>query len=149
MRTLSLSIGVILMSIKQIMLCMTGAVIAALAFQAHAGNLVADNFTNFDSTTVTNSNICSTILGQAGIARAHTVGNIISDAQVKRACGRHKHDCVAEVHMTANCKGRTVATVKFDVDTGIYEIVNHRTNPDAEPQFIVSGSGFHSTVKQE
>ena len=137
------------MSIKKTVFLVAATLCAALPFQAQAGDLIADNLTNFDSTTVTNGNVCSIILGQAGIARAHTVGNKITDRQVKIACGKHKRDCKAEVRMTANCKGRTVATVMFDVDTGIYDIQNHKTSDPAEPQFTLTGSGFKSVVTQD
>lgn len=131
------------MSIKKKLLIVVVSMIA-LPFQAFAGDLIANNRTDYDSTTVTNGAVCSTILGEAGIARAHTEGNRIPERKVKLACGLHKHDCVASVKMTANCSGRTVATVVFDTDKGIISI----TPTAGETQFKVTGSGFVSTVEQ-
>lgn len=132
------------MSIKKTLFLITATLFAAIPFQAQAGDLIANNRTNFDSTTVTNGAVCSTILGETGISRAHTEGNVIPDRKVRLACGLRKHDCVAAVKMTANCTGRTIATVVFDVDKGIVSI----TPAAGETQFKVSGSGFVSTVEQ-
>ncbi len=122
----------------------TATILAAIPFQAQAGDLIANNRTNYDSTLITNGAVCSTILGEIGIARAHTEGNVIPDRKVRLACGAHKRDCVAAVKMTANCSGRTIATVVFDVDAGIISVT-----PEAgETQFKITGSGFTSTVEQ-
>jgi hypothetical protein len=92
----------------------------ALPITARADLTIVNN-TDYDSTSVVNGGACSTILGQAGITKAHS-SNTLDYILMRIACGMHPSDCVAEVYMTDNCSGPVVATVTMDIDNGISNI---------------------------
>tara|TARA_R110000868_G_scaffold58131_5_gene179581 strand:+ start:555 stop:956 length:402 start_codon:yes stop_codon:yes gene_type:complete len=132
------------MSIKYIALIAAVTISAALPLQASAGDLTTNNRTDFDSTSIVNNGACSTILGEVGISRAHTDGNVAPDKKVKFACILNKHNCKADVYMTANCTGTKAATVYFDVDTGVKadKTIIH------DNRFTIAGNGFDITIEQ-
>jgi hypothetical protein len=119
-------------------------IIAALPFSANAAGLTIDNKTDFDSTSVLNNGACSTILGADGITKAHTKKTVAS-SRVRLACLGHWSNCKAVVYMTNNCTGPAVATVYFDVNTGIKKdtLVNH------SDKFSIDGEGFTATITQK
>ena len=147
------------MSIRKTVLFVATSICIALPFQAQAGDLIVNNRTDFDSTSATNGAICSKILGNEGVSRAHTEHNVIPERKVKMACTiLHKHDCRADVYMSANCTGRKVASVVFDVDKGHIsttlfpaEIPKEGDNKN-DPRFInfniITVSPFETTIEQ-
>lgn len=131
------------MSIKKAKILLITSFLTILPFAAVAGDLVINNHTDFDSTSVINNGACSTILGEIGISRAHTDSNVVPDKKIRFACFANKHNCHADVYMTDNCTGEKVATVLFDVDTGIKSIQMSST------KFAITGSGFTTTMEQK
>ncbi len=132
------------MSVRKTLVMVAATFLAALPFQANAGDLVMNNRTDFDSTSVINNGACSTILGEAGIARAHTEGNVVPDKKVRFACTLNRHHCKADVYMTANCSGAKAATVFFDVDEGV------KTSETVvyDKRFSINGTAFNITLEQ-
>lgn len=90
----------------------------SLSFTAHA-KLVVTNKTQFDSTTKTF--LCSTALGEAGVTHPGQT-NTLTDAQVKSACLFSQQNCVADVFLTNNCSGPSIATVTMDIKSGIKSV---------------------------
>lgn len=119
------------------------ALFAIAPLTANAGDLIVNNHTDYDSTSIINNGSCSTILGEMGISRKHTDHNVVPDSKVRFACFLNKKNCKADVYMSANCTGPKIATVLFDVDTGIKSIQM------LDPKFQIIGSGFTTTMEQK
>lgn len=136
----------IYMTFRKTIFTISAALCMALPIQAEAGALTIHNRTAFDSTSITNNASCSSLLGETGITRAGQ-DKVVSDTLIRTACMLKRHPCKSDVYMTANCTGRKIATVLFDVDTGIVSIVNYPAAP-GEISFRVSGSSFETTIEQ-
>ena len=98
---------------------------------AQADALVTNNDTNFDSTCVINDGSCSTVLGQVGVTKAHEQHHVIDASTVWFACIANRRNCKADVYMTNHCNDNnepSVATVVFDVSSGIKSITMHDSN---------------------
>lgn len=120
------------------------AAIASAPLMAQAGSLTVVNNTDHDSTTITNSHkpnpMCSANLpGGKGITRAHTT-NVIPENTVNIACIKDKQNCKADVYMTNNCSGPMIATVIFDIKSGIKSVTM------LNDKYNISGSGFYITI---
>lgn len=133
------------MSIRKILAVASATFLVALPIHAEAGDLVLNNRTDYDSTSIINNGACSTILGEAGIARAHTEGNTVPDKKIRFACILNRHNCRADVYLTANCTGSKIFTVFFDVDSGIKtgETIVY------DSKYNLVGSGFNMTIEQK
>ena len=106
-----------------------------------AASLTIINNTNHDSTSILNNGACSDILGPSGISHAHNT-NVVPEAILNKGCIFNKANCKAEVHMTNNCSGPAIATVTFDVKTGIKSVVPGNTSEG----YAVSGNGFTASL---
>jgi len=132
------------MSIRKTVYLIAASICTIIPLQASAGDLVINNRTNFDSASIINGGACSKILGESGIARAHTDHNVVLDSKVRLACRTDLKNCKAEVKITENCSGPKIATIYFDVDTGIKP---NFTVDDS--RFDIQASGFEITVVQK
>jgi|SRR3990167_2091461 len=108
---------------------------------AHA-SLTIDNQTDYYSTAKLNGAACSTILGDTGITKPHSV-NTVSDLNVGIGCIMNKKNCKAELYMTNNCSGNVVAIIMFDTSKGIKSIDNKGIDG-----FSISGSEFSAKIEQ-
>lgn len=110
---------------------------------AYANSLTIVNNTDFDSTAIINHGVCSTILGEKGITRAHTT-NVVPEGKLKMACLMNKENCVADVYATANCKGPVIATAVFSITTGM------KGQPQVkDKRFDVVATGFTVVLNQK
>ncbi len=132
------------MSIRKLMLALAISACCS-ATTAFAHDLVINNKTNFDSASIINGGMCSSKLGSVGIARAHEENHVVPSTIINIACKFGKHPCRADVYMTTDCSpnGSPIATVLFDVDTGI-----QGTPASNDPRFVLTGSGFEFTLEQ-
>lgn len=102
-----------------------------------ASDLTIVNDTNRDSTSIINHGLCSTILGDSGVTKAHST-NVVAASTVKKACFFNKTNCQADVYMTNNCTGPKVATVIFDISTGV------KGQPDIfDTSYAINANGFY------
>jgi hypothetical protein len=127
-------IGEISMSVKKKL--MTGMLMlgASLPLMANAGLTITNN-TDFDSTSIiNNAPICSSSM-TGGVTPAHSVNNV-PDKTVWWACITNTTNCTADVYLTNNCTGPKIATVTFDVKTGIKSVVMHTSDHQ------ITGAGF-------
>jgi hypothetical protein len=106
-----------------------------LPLSLHATDLTITNDTNRDSTSIINHAACSTLL-DGGITKAHTV-NIVKEKILFTACFLNRNNCQADVYMTDNCTGPKVATVIFDIYSGLKSIQTF------DNSYSFSGEGFH------
>lgn len=90
-------------------------------------DLTIDNQTFFPSTSKINNQSgnaqCSNTIPVYGITQPQTK-NVIPQGIIWGACLANLHACSAEVYMSDNCTGPAVATVVFDISTGIQSISN-------------------------
>jgi hypothetical protein len=112
----------------------------SFSFSAHAfianSDLTIVNDTNHDSTSIINNGLCSTILGDSGVTKAHST-NVVKADILKKACYFSQHNCQADVYMTNNCSGTKIATVFFDIATGV------KGYPDVfDKSYTITASGF-------
>ena len=131
------------MPIRKTVYVIAACIISILPFQVNAQNLIVNNRTDFDSTSLINNGICSSQLGEIGISRAHTENNTVPEAKVKFACKFNPKNCQADVYLTANCTGSKIATVTFDVDQGI------KGSTVYDGRYEITGSGFVITMQQK
>lgn len=125
------------MSMKKATLIQLIALGISLPLSALAADLTIINNTSADSTSVINNGACSDILGPSGITHPHAT-NVVPEKVIAKGCIFNKSNCKAEIHMSNNCSGPTVATVIFDIATGIKSV-----QPAANTYgYIVSGNGF-------
>jgi hypothetical protein len=134
------------MLIRKSITLAVAAICATMSLQALAGDLIINNRTDLDSTSVINGGACSTKLGEIGIARAHTENNVVPDSKVRLACFFNKRNCKAEVHLTANCTGPIIATVYFDVDAGIKPI---KPEDIYDNSYNIVGAGFSISLEKK
>lgn len=106
-----------------------------------ASDLVIDNQTAKDSTSVINGVSCSNIF-DGGVTKAHSK-NVVKSSILKFACIINPSNCTAAVYMTANCTGPLIATITFDVNNGIKNI----SPGPGYPGYIIQGSGFNISVR--
>lgn len=132
------------MSIKKTVFMIAASVCSIIPLQVSAGDLIINNRSDYDSTSIINNGACSNILGEVGIARKHTEHNVVPDAKIRFACKMDSKNCRADVKISNNCTGPKVASVLFDVDTGIKQPVT-----SLDPRFEIIGSGFEITVVQK
>jgi hypothetical protein len=114
-----------------------GAILLSLPLVANASLTVINN-TNQDSTSVIN-NTCSSAIGSTGITKKHTT-NTVPDMAIQLVCGFTPHNCVADVRMTTDCSGASVATISFDVSTGIKTATLSAAGQQAG--YSISAQGF-------
>lgn len=121
---------------------LSGLLFASLTLPvlSHANALTIRNNTNFDSTSKINDGPCSSsILGAKGVTKAHST-NVISDKMILLACYANRSNCKADVFMTNNCSGPQIATVVFDVNTGVKSVSMQSNN------YTISAQGFSITL---
>lgn len=108
------------MSFKKII---AASIITALSIPAlaQAADLTIVNNTNQTSTSMINGTSCSSALGDIGITAPHSQSTIPS-SKVNLACIANPTNCRADVYMTNNCTGSSVAVVIFDTKTGIKSV---------------------------
>lgn len=111
------------------------------SFSVMASDLTIVNNTNRDSTSVINNGPCSDILGASGITHAHST-NVVPENMIYKGCISNRTNCRADVHMTSNCTGPTVAVVIFDVKRGIKSV----QPVDTSQGYTISGNGFTATM---
>lgn len=131
------------MSIKRTVLAAITSMVLAAPFAAQAANLVIVNNTDFDTTSIINNGACSTILGKVGVTHPHST-NEVPGPTVRFACIANLHNCKADIYMTPNCKagGPSVATVYFDVDTGVKSI------SVIDTRYAITGNGFTTSISK-
>jgi hypothetical protein len=99
---------------------MIAAVVTGLLMSTLAS---ADNFKIVNSTNNEFSfginNICSS---EFGSIPAHS-NKTIPEANFYSACNSNPHHCVAKIYVDDNCSGKHVATVMFDIDAGLREVL--------------------------
>ncbi len=130
------------MSIRKSICVIAASIISILPFQVNAQNLIINNRTDFDSTSIINNGLCSSALGEVGISRAHTENNVVPESKLKFACKFNPKNCRADVYLTANCTGSKVATVLFDLDQGIKGASVY------DSRYEISGTGYVITMSQ-
>lgn len=112
----------------------------SLPVLAQAGDLYTSNNTKEYSTSIIHNpikNICSaTLLGNKGITAPGEQNHKIPENDINLAC-MSRSKCVADVYMTKDCSGPKIATVTFDVKTGIESIVM------SSNAYKITGSGFN------
>ncbi len=97
------------------------------------------NNTNFDSTSIIN-NTCSTALGnKKGVTKRHS-SNTVPDSAILLICGRTPDNCVADLRMTADCTGDSIATLVFSITSGITSAT--LTAAGQKAGYILSAQGF-------
>jgi hypothetical protein len=135
------------MSVKKIIFTSLVAMsMSSISMMAYAGDLHLINNTNFDSTSIINSGMCSSsLLGNNGITKAHGT-NTVADSMVKMACLKISDpkglNCTADVYMNKNCSGKKVATVVLDVSTGVKKVTVHSS------EYKITASGFNIQMDQ-
>src|SRR3990167_7035514 len=111
-----------------------------LPFSAIAGDLHLWNYVNLPSTTLINDMACSSILGEKGKTKPCEKNHVVDDATLRnKACFFNIHDCKADLYMTNDClsSGKPkIATVYFDVDTGLKE----NKTQIFDPSYTIEGS---------
>ncbi len=127
---------------KKIATSLILAGLSMVSFSAQANDLLISNNTDLPSTSVINHGLCSTILKDAGVVKPHEQNHIVPSDKVKWACTIFPSNCQADVYLTNNCQGPLIASVTFDVNSGIKGIVVHAAN------YKVIGSGFNITLNQ-
>lgn len=115
--------------------------ITCLPLMANATGLTIINNTSHDSTSIINNGGCSAaLLGESGISRAHSP-TFVTEFKMKLACGKNKTACQAKVFMSADCSGPSIATVKLNLSSGIFDVENQNIGG-----YVVSGSQFQATI---
>ncbi len=109
------------MKSKLIVKIITGASLLMLATYANAAFRI-DNGTKKDLSFARN-NICSMEFGTI-MANDHS---LISEDKFFTACKDNPHTCVAEMYTGTACSGKHVATVMFDIDFGLKQVM--KTGP--------------------
>ena len=124
------------MCFKIIRTCLLSLAFLGFVTTSLANDLTIINRTNHDSTSIINNGPCSVIFDN-GITRAHST-NIVPEKIILKACIFNKTNCKAAVFMNDHCAGDAVATVVFDVKSGIKNI-----DPSPSPQgYVITGNGF-------
>jgi hypothetical protein len=99
---------------------MIAAVVTGLLMSTLAS---ADNFKIVNSTSNELSfSINHTCSNEFGSIPAHS-NKTIPEANFYSACKDNQHFCVAKVYVDDNCSGKHVATVVFDIDGGLREVL--------------------------
>jgi hypothetical protein len=129
------------MTMKKKVLTSLVIVSVSMPLLAMAADLTIINNTNQDSTSIINGGPCSNILGASGVTRAHTT-TVVPEYVIKRACIFNKSNCQADVHMTDNCSGPTIAKVVFDVNSGIKSVTPVNTSLG----YSVSGNSYAASI---
>jgi hypothetical protein len=132
------------MSTRKWVVALAATLCCTATMFANANDLIINNRTDLDSASVINHGLCSDRLGEVGITRAHTENHVVPSSIIKIACTFGKHPCRADVYMSANCAAPKIATILFDIDTGIVGVPK-----SDDPRFILSGSGFSFTLEQK
>lgn len=124
--------------------CLVMGLSTPLAALATQSDLTISNNTKQYSTCVINNGPCSSVLGAEGVTSPGEQNHKVSAATINFACS-FKKDCVADVYMSKNCTGDKVATLSFNVDSGISaapKILNSKYKINAPlKSFNVSISG--------
>jgi hypothetical protein len=105
-------------------------------------HLIITNHTNSDMTSKISGNCSSQLLGQAGITPKGGVSDI-TPSQILLACAASilkGVPCSADIYMSSNCGGASIATVSFDVNKGIIGLSN------VDPNYTIDYSGFSATI---
>jgi len=125
---------------KKTVISLILAGLSMVPFYAYANDLIISNNTNFPSTSVINHGLCSTILKEAGVVKPHEQNHVVPGDKVKWACTIFPSNCQADVYLTDNCQGPLIASVTFDVNSGIKSTVIK------DAKYKVVGSGFNITL---
>jgi hypothetical protein len=120
----------------------TLALLGALAFSAAPFAAQADitihNNTNAPATASVSISPCSNAAGDRGVIKPHS-SITIPDFLVGLYC---TSDCKAQVFMSRNCSGKSIATVTGNVRQGVKNIDNHSVKG-----FRLAGSGKDITIE--
>ncbi len=122
-------------------LALLGALtLSAIPFAANAlgQDMVINNSSNNVATASAGISPCSGSIGDRGIIKPHSNVTIPSWA-VGMYC---TSDCKAQVYMSKNCSGKSIATVTANVREGVKKIENHGVDG-----YQVVGSGFNVTIE--
>jgi hypothetical protein len=101
-----------------------GMIVAAMSISLLLPAMAsADNFKIVNSTSNELSfGINHTCSSEFGSIPAHS-NKTIPEANFYAACKQSPHNCVAKVYVDDNCSGKHVATVVFDTDGGLKEVL--------------------------
>lgn len=114
---------------------LAGLSMFALSAQAASDLHIANN-TKSPSTVIANRGLCSSWLGKEGIAQPGEQDHIVHASKVAMACATNKKACVADVYLGDNCQTGPIASVTFNVDTGIVSAVSK------DAKYKIAGTGF-------
>lgn len=125
------------MSLKKILLfCLF--VVSSLPIISYADITIINN-TDYYGTGKFNYSPCSSIAGDAGIAKPHNPLTV-PQSVISFYCAITS--CTAHIYLSQNCSGEEVATATVDKNNGITEINN--LDPD---RFEISGGGYYVTIQ--
>jgi len=93
-----------------------GSSLLLMPIMATAGLTITNN-TAQNSTTIINST-CSTSIGTQGVTHPHST-NEVPDMAIRMVCYTTPNHCVADVRMTADCSGESMATIVYDINSGV------------------------------
>lgn len=130
--------------LRKLIVSAVGLLMMGTSLLANANpDLMIRNKTQCYSTLVTNHGACSTILGSdIGVANPNS-DHPVAGKYVRIACMLNQHNCTADLYLTNNCKGPAVATVTFDIDTGIKTVQNHNSDFNVT---VSSTAPFDATI---
>lgn len=122
-------------------LALLGAIVlstASFAAYAKAQDMTINNNTNNVATASAGISPCSGSIGDRGIIKPHN-NVVIPSWAIGMYC---TSDCKAQVYMSKNCSGKSIATVTANVREGVKKIENHSVDG-----YQVAGSGFNMTIE--
>lgn len=111
--------------------------LASVPFAAQA-DITIHNNTNSPATASVSISPCSNAAGDRGIIMPHS-SITIPDFLVGLYC---TSDCKAQVFMSRNCSGKSIATVVGNVKQGVKSIDNHNVNG-----FRLAGNGKDISIE--
>lgn len=100
---------------------MLGAIAFCTTSVAAYADMTIANNTNSVATAYAGSSPCSNAAGERGIIQPH--GSVqVPDFVIGIYC---THNCTAEVFMSKNCSGKSIASVIANKKDGVVSITNH------------------------
>jgi len=119
-------------------LALLGAIAITAAPLAAQADITIYNNTNSPATAYVNNSPCSNAAGSKGIIMPHQSISV-PDWAANLFCS---HECTANVFMTKNCSGKSVASVTGNTRDGVKKVDNHHVNG-----YRVVGNGKSVTIE--
>jgi hypothetical protein len=109
-----------------------------LSSSAFAKDLVIMNNTDALATAKTKTSMCSSVGGDAGMLKPHKAITVSQWIQDFYCAGQ----CDADIYISDNCSGQSVATAHIKQGSGIVSINNHN-----QGSYRVVGSGYNISLE--